>query len=81
MNADTLIVRTTSSSGGGKYGRPGYVNLVELAPGTEFVSVKAKNVVAVHERVSVDTKHTGPRSHYAAQVARLQARRDAMLSA
>jgi len=68
-NGNRLLLVETSGSGGGKWGRPGYLNLVELAAGTEFRGVSCKNVARVIDRRDVDTRHTGPRSSYYRELA------------
>ena len=72
-DGNTLLVVATSSSGGGKWGQPGYINLVEIAAGQKFDTVRSKSTVAVHRRVLVECRHTGPKSHYGRTVARLTA--------
>ena len=37
-NGNRLVIAETSSSGGGKWARPGFLSLVEITAGTEFTS-------------------------------------------
>lgn len=61
------VIVETSSSGGGRWGRPGVLTLAVLAPDVrEYTRATAPGVQVV-KRVPVDTRSTGPRSAYYAE--------------
>lgn len=64
LNAKTdLLLIEAASSGGGQWGRPAVLRLVEFPAGMEYTTVRNPNAKQVAS-VFVDARHQGPRSHF-----------------
>jgi len=59
---DLLIVES-ASSGGGKWGFPAMLRLVEFPKGMEYTTIRNRNAKQ-HDAVYVDSRNKGPRSHF-----------------
>lgn len=58
-----LLLIETASSGGGKWGRPAVLRLVEFPVGMEYTTIMNPNAKQVDFEF-VDARHQGPRSHF-----------------
>lgn len=68
-----VLVRL-AASGGGRWGRPGYLSVAVLPPGVPQYVRRSQAGIEVIDRVRVDTRYMGPRSAYHAVYERLSAR-------
>ncbi len=61
-----IVIVVKWGRGGGNFYSPRYINVVELVDGTEYRSIKSKNVIKVHSRKEFNGCSTqGPKSLYA----------------
>jgi len=64
LNAKTdLLLIEAASSGGGKWGRPAVLRLVEFPAGMNYTTILNPNAKQINFEF-VDARHKGPRSHF-----------------